>query len=342
MVFIFGGPYHFWRRSNVIGAELVEARLSLSYLVFEVRKPARWARFLGHTLGLAPAEPAPACPGSAGRTKPAVQGWRLDDKCHRLLVAAGPQDDLAAIGLDCGDAAHLAASVQRLRRHGVDVQPADAALCRARRVEQLMLAHDPAGNVIELHIGLMPAAQAFSSSIVAGGFHTGEHGMGHAALVARDLAAMERFYVQALGFGVTERLNTRTGPLDVAGLFLHCNRRHHSIALLQLPLAQRMHHFMLQTRRLADVGAAYERVQQHKMGMSLQIGQHPDPDGTFSFYAPTPSGFDFEIGHGSHEIDPATWREMPSSITSTWGHQPSARLQWKMARALVGQWVRSW
>lgn len=311
----------------------MQAGLSLSYLVFAVRQAARWARFLDDTLGL----PAAA---HNGESSAGVQGWRLDDRCHRLLVTEGRQDDLSAIGLDCGTAAGLAAAAQRLRRHGVAVEAADAALCRARRVQQLMLAQDPAGTTIELHFGLARAAQPFASTVFGGGFCTGEAGMGHAALVARDLPAMERFYVQALGFGVTERLNTRSGPMDVAGVFLHCNTRHHSIALLQLPLAQRMHHFMLQTQRLADVGTAYERVQQHRMGLSLQIGQHPDPDGTFSFYAPTPSGFDFEIGHGSREIDPASWREMPSSITSTWGHRPTARLQWKMAKALVGQWMR--
>lgn len=338
----------------------MQASLSLSYLVFAVRKPARWARFLGDTLGLMSADAGGAANethagdntthpvGAAGTGQAAsgiaapTQAWRLDDKCHRLLVTPGKQDDLSAIGLDCGDAASLAATVQRLRRHGIAVEEASADLRHARRVAQLMLAQDPAGTSIELHFGLAQAAQPFSSKVFSGGFCTGEGGMGHAALMARDLPAMERFYVQALGFGVTERLNTRSGPLEVAGTFLHCNRRHHSIALLQLPLAQRMHHFMLQTQRLADVGLAYERVQQQKMGMSLAIGQHPDPDGTFSFYAPTPSGFDFEIGHGSREIDPNSWREMPSSITSTWGHQPSARLQWKMAKAVLGQWVRSW
>lgn len=308
----------------------MDAKMKLGYLVFAVRKPALWTKLLGDTLGLTPASPA-----TDGH-----QGWQLDAACQRLVVTPGTRDDLAAIGLDCDDDATLGQLVQRLQRHGVAVQEADAALCQARRVKRLFVTQDPAGNTVELYTGLAEAARPFESPVFQGGFRTGALGLGHAALVARDLPAMERFYVQVLGWRVTERLATQVGPLAVAGVFLHCNRRHHSLALLQLPLAQRLHHFMLQTERLADVGLAFERVQQHKTPLSLQLGQHPDPDGTFSFYAATPSGFDFEIGHGGQEIDPAHWREIPSSSTSSWGHRPSARLRWKMAKAVVGAWMR--
>ena len=68
---------------------------------------------------------------------------------------------------------------------------------------------------------------------------------------------------------------------------------------------------------------------------SLGLGQHPDPDATFSFYGQTPSGFDFEIGAGSREIEPAGWQTMKTDVTSTWGHKPQLRLQLKMAKELA-------
>ena len=67
-----------------------------------------------------------------------------------------------------------------------------------------------------------------------------------------DGALARAFYVEVLGFGVTERLLTRAGPLTVRGTFLHCNRRHHSIALFDLPIAKRLHHFMLEAVDLRD------------------------------------------------------------------------------------------
>ena len=163
--------------------------------------------------------------------------------------------------------------------------------------------HDPAQGLVELCLGLEQAATPFSSTAFPDGFETGALGLGHVVLVAHELPAMEAFY-SLLGFGVTERLDTRVGPVRMRGTFLHCNRRHHSLALFDMPLGKRLHHFMLQAERLADIGLAFERARRHKVPLSLDLGQHPDPDGTFSFYAATPSGFDFEIGAGTREIDP--------------------------------------
>jgi biphenyl-2,3-diol 1,2-dioxygenase len=146
---------------------------------------------------------------------------------------------------------------------------------------------------------------------------------------------MQAFYTDVLGFGVTERLATRVGPIDFRGVFLHCNARHHSLALFDLPLRRRLHHFMLQASRLSDVGLAFERARRRKVPLSLGLGQHPDPDGTFSFYGATPSGFDFEIGAGTQTIDPAHWQARATDVTSTWGHEPKLRLQLQMATGLL-------
>lgn len=64
----------------------------------------------------------------------------------------------------------------------------------------------------------------------------------------------------------------------------------------------------------------------------------PGGFGTFSFYGATPSGFDFEIGAGSQEIDPAHWDFMKTSVTSSWGHTPQWRLQLRTAVALTRSW----
>ncbi|WP_076999921.1 VOC family protein [Variovorax sp. KK3] len=300
--------------------------LRLGYLVFEVRRPTRWADFCHHMLGLQ--APVANVDGS--------HGWQLDEAAQRLIVREGPSDDLAAIGLECGDAAALDRLLARLREAGITVQHADAHLHASRRVQRLHRCADPAGNTIELFIGMDRAPAPFASQAFPDGFHTGEAGLGHAVLVSHDLDAMETFY-RLLGFGVTERLATRVGPMDIRGVFLHCNRRHHSIALFDMPLSKRIHHFMLQAERLADIGIAFERAQRHKVPLSLELGQHPDPDGTFSFYGATPSGFDFEIGAGTRSIEPEGWDTQHTSVTSTWGHKPRLRLQLKMAAGLIAQ-----
>lgn len=302
--------------------------MKLGYLVFAVRQPLRWASFCKNMLGL----PTPVTNVDAS------QGYALDDEAtQRLIVESGKADDLSAIGIDCGNDLALDTLLQRVAGAGLPIEASPHPLLEARRVERLHRVADPMGNVVELHTNPEPASRAFSSVEVPGGYRTGELGLGHAVLVSRDLDAMERFYVELLGFGVSERLDARVGPIHVRGTFLHCNRRHHSIALFDLPLRKRLHHFMLQASRLADVGAAFERAGQARVPLSLGLGQHPDPDGTFSFYGQTPSGFDFEIGAGGREIEPAGWRETTTGQMSTWGHKPRLRLQLKMAKELVAR-----
>jgi biphenyl-2,3-diol 1,2-dioxygenase len=297
--------------------------LKLGYLAFAVRRPERWHAFCRTMLGLP--EPVTNLDGSLG--------YALDGEARqRLIVEEGKADDLAAIGLDCAD---LDALLARLTTLGIATERAPSSLGNARRVARLHLLSDPMGNRIELHSGAEAADKPVASAEMPGGYRTGALGMGHAVLVSRDLAAMERFYVDALGFGVSERLAAKVGPIQVRGTFLHCNRRHHSLALFDLPLRKRLHHFMLQAERLADVGAAFERAQRTRVPLSLELGQHPDPDGTFSFYGRTPSGFDFEIGAGGQEIEPAGWQEHTTDITSVWGHKPKLGLQLRMAKELV-------
>ncbi len=304
--------------------------IKLGYLVLEARRPLRWHRFCTAMLGL----PMPVINGDGS------SGYRLDEASQRLIVSEGKADDLLAIGIECSDDDALDRLLARADGAGFPARRAVEEERRQRRVRRLHRLADPAGNIIELHVEPELAATPFQSSAFPGGFRTGELGIGHVVLNTPRREEMERFYAEALGFGVTERLALRTGPLDMRGTFLHCNRRHHSIALFDLPIRKRLHHFMLQANELRAVGAAFERARRLGVPPSLGLGQHPDPDGTFSFYGATPSGFDFEIGAGSNEIDPDGWQPLRADVTSTWGHKPSLRLQLKMAGGLLSRKLR--
>jgi 2,3-dihydroxybiphenyl 1,2-dioxygenase len=293
----------------------------LAYIVVEARKPEAWDRFCQHTLGLAPPL----------RNSDRSLGWQIDNAAQRLVVQPGASDDLLALGIEFSGEEALERRLRRLELRGVQVQAGDGALCKARRVQRLYTLQDPDGNRIELVQGLARAEMPFQSPHFERGFNTEPQGFGHLALASQNLVSMEQFYVDALGFGVSERLATRFGPIEVRGTFLHMNRRHHSLALFRLPSKKRLHHFMLEATDLSDVGRAYERARAQRVPLSLGLGQHPQPDGTFSFYASTPSGFDYEIGWGGHSIEPMTWRERRATSTSAWGHHPHWRLRVRLA-----------
>lgn len=109
--------------------------LKLGYLVFNVRRPDRWADFCHSTLGL----PDPvANPDDS-------QGYQIDDVTQRLIVEAGKADDLAALGLEC-DREALDGFVARLRTAGVNVETGSPEFGQRRRVAQLHRFADPDGN----------------------------------------------------------------------------------------------------------------------------------------------------------------------------------------------------
>ncbi len=305
--------------------------LQLAYLVFETRSSAKWERFMQDMLGL----PAPI------RHPDGSTGWAIDAARQRLLVVPGARDDLQAVGLQCESPAALASTLQRLRAAGLEPVQASEALRHLRGVQALWCVQDPQDMQVELCLAPETGMQPFASAAFADGFETGDQGLGHVVLASHDLPTMEAFYVDLLGFGVTERLSTRVGPIGIQGTFLHCNRRHHSLALFDIPSTTRIHHFMLQARTLSDVGLAFERAVALKLPIHLDLGQHPAPDGTFSFYAETPSGFAFEIGAHTHEIEPVGWQTMHTQQTSSWGHKPRLRLQLKMAWTLLAQRLRA-
>jgi catechol 2,3-dioxygenase-like lactoylglutathione lyase family enzyme len=230
---------------------------------------------------------------------------------RHLRVERGRADDIVAIGLELADDEARTELAGRLAAAGV----------ASRTDEKKLVFHDPLGTRIE--------------AVVGEGGGAADTGFGHVVLATREVAAMERFYVGTLGFGVTERLAARVGPLDVRGAFLHCNPRHHSIALLDLPQRRRLNHLMLEAASVREVLRAHDRARAASLPFSLELGEHPDPDGTLSFYLRTPAGFDLEIGAGGSEIQPAGWREGSQSTTSRWGHRPTLGLKLRAAANLI-------
>ena len=303
-----------------------EQVMSLAYLVFEVSRLPAWRDFATGILGCQPAE------GSGGE----AAAFRADGAAYRLLLREGRRDDLAVLGWQLGDMAALQGLETRLAAAGIATERFSPEDCLRRTVASGLRFRDPAGLVNEAVIGLTQAERPFESTVMPGGFHAGDLGFGHAVLaVGRRLAEMEAFYIDRLGLRLTERIDTRVGPIKVDGAFLHCNPRHHSLALIAVPSRKRLLHFMLQANWLRDVGMALERAKAAGIPFSLDLGQHPDPDGTVSFYAATPSGFDFEIGAGSGEIDPASHVTEVKTRTSDWGHRPSLRMQLRGAVDLL-------
>ena len=305
-------------------------RINLAYLVFQVHDLARWRRFATEMLGL----PTAAANGDG------ALALQLDDRVHRFIVRQGAADDIEALGWEVADQKDFDAVVVRARAAGASPAAGDAALCRARQVERLAHFTGPDGVRNELVMGLGRADAPFASTLMPGGFRTGGMGLGHAVLSSPDAQKAAAFYRDVLGMRLSQDLQVSIGPIKIGGVFLHCNQRHHSLALFQMPTKGRMQHFMIEANDMRDVGRAWERAQKLKVPITLTLGQHPEPDCMVSFYAMTPSGFDFEIGAAGRLIDANNFTPVTLHATSDWGHHPTIRAKWNLISAAIANRFR--
>ncbi len=109
--------------------------------------------------------------------------------------------------------------------------------------------------------------------------------------------------------------------------FLRVNERHHSIAIAAVrglpvnPIRTRVQHLNIQATELDDMVDSYQRVTALGFDMALAIGQHTN-DRELSFYAVTPSGFEWEVGWNPIVVDETTWEPTTHHGISIWGHTP--------------------
>jgi 2,3-dihydroxybiphenyl 1,2-dioxygenase len=283
---------------------------SLGYLGFEVKDLAAWEAFGTEVLGLE----------AVDRRDGGAFGLRMDRYPERIFLTPGEADDLAVVGWEVASNAALEALSARLRDAGIEVSEATRDEAAARQVERLLKLRDPAGTPTELFHGRAALASPFSSPLVRSGFVADEHGLGHVALRARSLRESTAFYCDLLGLRLSDRIVTTVYGYEVDMTFLHANERHHSVALGER-LEKGLHHFLLEVRSMDDVGLAFDRTLRHGLKIAQTLGRHPN-DRMFSFYAHTPSGFQFEVGWGGRTIDDATWKPATYDRISEWGHHP--------------------
>lgn len=282
----------------------------LGYLGFGVKDVPAWNSFLTKKLGLMPA-------GEAGGSNL----FRLDARAWRIAVHASDLDDLAYAGFEVNDAAALERMAEKLRQAGVPFTRGDEALTRQRKVMGLLCLQDPFGMELEIYYGPAEVYDLpFLPSVPVSGFVTGDQGLGHYVRCVPDTAKAMAFYTQVLGFELSDIIDIQMGPdFSVPAHFLHCNGRHHTIAIAAFPVPKRIHHFMLQANTIDDVGYAFDRLDADGLITSL-LGRHTN-DHTISFYADTPASMiEVEFGWGPRTVD-ASWTVTRHARTAMWGHK---------------------
>jgi 2,3-dihydroxybiphenyl 1,2-dioxygenase len=241
--------------------------------------------------------------------------FRMDDRKQRIVIDRSMPEGARFFGWEVADAAALDALAARLEQAEIDVIAEPQTLADARRVRALISFHDPARNRLEAFYGAEIDDTPFSPGRSISGFRTGPLGLGHAVLTVENIEPVMAFYVDVLGFALSDYIEK-----PFRAYFFHINARHHSLALIESG-KNGMHHLMVELFSLDDVGQSYDIALGQADRVSVTLGRHTN-DLMTSFYAKSPSSFMIECGWGGREIEPATWKpfEMHAG-PSLWGHE---------------------
>jgi len=244
-----------------------------------------------------------------------LMSFRMDDRTQRIVIDRSLPEGERFFGWEVADAAALDQLAARLEKHQVKVTAEPQALADARRVARLISFSDPAGNRLEAFYGAEIDDTPFSPGRSISGFRTGPLGLGHAVLTVENIDAVMPFYVELLGFALSDYI---TKPFRA--YFFHINARHHSLALIETG-KNGMHHLMVELFSLDDVGQSYDIALTEQDRVSVTLGRHTN-DFMTSFYCKSPSSFMIECGWGGREIEPSAWQpvEMHDG-PSLWGHE---------------------
>ena len=277
---------------------------ALGYVGFGSAALEDWRQFATRLVGL-----------QAVECSPSLLAFRMDDRKQRIVVDRSMAEGTRFFGWEVQDADALDSLAGRLEQAQVAVTAEPQALADKRRVRSLISFSDPAGNRLEAFHGAALDDTPFSPGRSISGFRTGPLGLGHAVLTVENIEAVMPFYVDVLGFRLSDYMMK-----PFRAYFFHINARHHSLALLESG-RNGMHHLMVELFSLDDVGQAYDVALNEPDRVGVTLGRHTN-DFMTSFYARSPSSFMVECGWGGREINPSTWQ--PGELKhgpSLWGHE---------------------
>jgi len=292
---------------------------SLGYLGVSSNLTDEWQRFACEVMGLEDvSERLGAGSGSGERY------FKLDDHPYRLFIAPGETETLSVCGWETNNQAGLDEVAAALTAARVDYQWADDALIEKRRVQNLLTFSDPSGMCHEAYWGVVSDFARFNSPCGVSGFVTGDQGLGHVVLPAPNFDDTGTFFTDVLGFGLSDLMKIRFTPdpdEPVKRLwFMHCNRRHHSLALFESPHPAGCIHMMLEVPSVDEVGMCNDRRIAADVKLSGTLGRHAN-DHMVSFYMRSPTGFDIEYGAEGRTVEDWNRYEVfESTVASFWGH----------------------
>jgi 2,3-dihydroxybiphenyl 1,2-dioxygenase len=290
----------------------------LGYVVIQTDKFSDWKRFGRDAIGMHLDE---SCANTVR--------FRLDDHECRFVLDRGPAEDVTALGWQIDDHDRFDEILARVTGHGVPVTEGTPDEAAVRGVERLVRFPGPNGLAQEVFTRARTSATPLDMAS-RHGFVTGDGGLGHVAVTTKKPHQVRGYYDTVFDARLTDYIDETISGVKFKIRFLRVNERHHSVAIAAVqrlpinPIRTRVQHLNIQVAALDDLTLSYQRIRQLGFDMALGVGQHTN-DRELSYYATTPSGFEWEVGWNPITVDEKSWEPTTHQGISVWGHAAEGR-----------------
>ena len=292
---------------------------SLGYIGIKSTNPSSWIDYGKEVLGMQHVT------GKAGGSKLENGVYlKMDDRPFRIIVEPSGTDSYGFSAWEVAGPDAFTDAIKTLEKHKIEFKRADGQLIDKRRVQDLLSFSDPDGNEHELYWGPISDFAPFASPKGIAGFVTGSQGFGHTVLPAPNFDETLAFYQDVMGFQLSDLMKVRLTPDENEPekrlYFMHCNERHHSLAIMEMASPVKCIHLMVEVDSVDEVGRALDRMKANGVQLTGTLGRHAN-DHMLSFYMATPSGFMLEYGaEGLSVKDWGQYSPFQSTVNSFWGH----------------------
>ena len=264
----------------------------LGYAALQVTDLAVSALFYSEVMGL-----------KIERSDTSTVWLRCSSKPYDLVLEAGGLPGLSRIGFELESREELARAFDHLAR--LDLSPAWAG------DRSFRFRNPDTGLDLDFYADPPCAAMAYEPTV------TQIVRLGHVVLNVGDYASAHRFWVDQLGFEISDHV-----PGKIA--FLRCwpNPLHHSVALLTGE-CDGLNHVNFMVTDIDDIGRAMNRMKAADVPIVFGPGRHL-PSGSIFLYMLDPDGMSVEYSFGMEEFEEKDARaprvlEPKPDVLDTWG-----------------------
>jgi 2,3-dihydroxy-p-cumate/2,3-dihydroxybenzoate 3,4-dioxygenase len=264
----------------------------LGYAALQVTDLVASARFYAEIMGL-----------KLERSDAQTAWLRCSDKPYDLILEAGGVAGLSRIGFELENRAELNKAFDHIAGVGLSPQLGDQGSFRFKNPDT--------GLELEYYADQPSADTPYDPPL------TQIVRLGHVVLNVANYVSAHRFWVDQLGFEISDHV-----PGKIA--FLRCwpNPLHHSLALLTGE-SDGLNHFNFMVTDIDDIGRAMNRMKANDVPIVFGPGRHL-PSGSIFLYMLDPDGMSTEYSFGMEEFPevgarPPRVLEPKPEVLDTWG-----------------------